>query len=74
MRIHVASDHHHLTATDRRAIAAILEAGYMAGNTPRKSYRLTKDGDTYTVSITSTEHDWHGPVTRTYRVPFTVSA
>ena len=42
----------HLTATDKKAIKAIMEAGLMKGKVGRKSYFITKSGDVYSVKYT----------------------
>lgn len=70
MGIHTKSGH--LTVTEKRAITAILAAGLTEGRVGRTDYRMTKDGDTYTVRITKAETDWFGPKVRTHTYTFIV--
>lgn len=70
MGIHTKSGH--LTANEKKAITAILAAGLTEGRVGRTDYRMTKDGDTYTVRITKAETDWLKPKVRTDTCTFVV--
>ena len=66
----------HLTATDRRNVAAVLDSPGFELNRPyrvngRKVYRIDRDGDRWAVSVTETEVDGYGRrIDRTYRSQF----
>lgn len=55
---------HHLTATRRRAIRAILARGLTAGRVGRTTYRLADEGGgRWRVQITANETDCYGRLT-----------
>ena len=57
---------HHLTATDRRAMAAMLAAigdlKTVGCNTPRNRYTLTVEGKSGAVTIQNGEGEWRVPL------------
>jgi hypothetical protein len=58
----------HLTAHDKRVIAAILEAGGKGATTPRKVFSI-EGADVW---ITETVTEWSGPTKRTHKASFEV--
>jgi len=67
----------HLTATDKRAIAYMLDNGMTEARTKRKTFALTRDTDAaeanaWRVLITTpVRDDWGRPYTERHRAAFT---
>ena len=61
---------YHLTATDKRHIAAIVERGWREGVTRQRRYTITeRTGDIVRLVIERSERDMHGrPTTRRSKV------
>lgn len=64
----------HLTATDIKAIKAILKNKWMSGSTKRKHFKLNKIEGGFIVVITETYRNDYGAVRhRTKRAKFKIS-
>jgi len=63
----------HLTATEKKAIKAILDAKLCSGRIGRKNYFITSESEIYTVKITENEkNDYGKSVVKTYTAKFTI--
>lgn len=47
----------HITATEKKAIKAIFNAGLMAGKVGRKEYHISQQNEVYTVKIIENGRD-----------------
>jgi len=73
MQITNVQEHKHLTATERKAIVAILEAGLMEGKVGRKVFRITKLEEGFKVMIESKRSNDYGKmIDVTYSATFNV--
>lgn len=60
MKIINVQEHRHLTATEKKAIVAIIQAGLDAGKVGKKTYRISKTENGYKVVITENQTNMFG--------------
>jgi len=73
MRITNVPSNKHLTAAERKAITAIIEAGLTKGRVGRKDYFITAEENGYSVKIQQNQSNDYGKMSvRTYTTTFNI--